>query len=254
MSFTPSDYQQVKRAPNWHTRINSFIADIYTWVFAQLAGKAASDHTHGAGGTVVGIGTTAGRAAVTDGYIQSETDTLQIELLDASGAVLATTQMEGDPLPLNEQASDPTPVANKGFIYPKDVAGVTEIFYMDSAGAVSQLTSGGAINAVGKSVVRFAFVGDIYDGATLVKILSCVAGTLIGVYAKIDGTSVSADLSFYNGAALIKTVTGVTEAGAATVTGLANTTVAALSDLSITTTNVTGGPTNLRGGFLIQLS
>lgn len=45
-----------------------------------------------------------------------------------------------------EQAANPATVANTGYTYSKDVGGVTELFYMDSAGTVTQLTSAGVIN------------------------------------------------------------------------------------------------------------
>lgn len=40
-------------------------------------------------------------------------------------------------------ASDPTNVANKGFLYTKDVSSVVELFWEDESGNVLQLTSGG---------------------------------------------------------------------------------------------------------------
>lgn len=50
---------------------------------------------------------------------------------------------------LLEQSGDPTLAANTGFFYTKDVSGVTEVFYMDSNGAVTQITKGGSINVSG---------------------------------------------------------------------------------------------------------
>ncbi|MEK0326827.1 MAG: hypothetical protein QQN63_14100, partial [Nitrosopumilus sp.] len=44
---------------------------------------------------------------------------------------------------LVEQASDPGNLANKGFIYTKDVSGVTELFYRDDSGDVLQITNDG---------------------------------------------------------------------------------------------------------------
>ena len=48
---------------------------------------------------------------------------------------------------LQEQASDPTNVTDKGFVYSKDVSGVTELFYKDSDGDVTQITTTGLVNA-----------------------------------------------------------------------------------------------------------
>jgi len=42
-----------------------------------------------------------------------------------------------------ERSADPSSEANKGKLYTKDVSGTTELFYLDSTGATSQLTSGG---------------------------------------------------------------------------------------------------------------
>lgn len=46
---------------------------------------------------------------------------------------------------LIEQGSDPSAVANQGFFYTKDVSGVTEAFYRDSSGNISQLTNQGEV-------------------------------------------------------------------------------------------------------------
>ena len=45
-----------------------------------------------------------------------------------------------------EQAAKPTAVANKGFLYVKDVSGIPELFYEDDAGSETQLTTAGALN------------------------------------------------------------------------------------------------------------
>jgi hypothetical protein len=48
---------------------------------------------------------------------------------------------------LNEvQTSDPTAVANRGFLYLKDVSAVVELFWEDESGNVKQLTTGGKLN------------------------------------------------------------------------------------------------------------
>lgn len=51
---------------------------------------------------------------------------------------------EANKLQLIEQGADPTQVADRGIVYTKDAAGITELFYIDSAGNVTQVTSGGA--------------------------------------------------------------------------------------------------------------
>jgi hypothetical protein len=55
----------------------------------------------------------------------------------------------GSPIVLDEESSDPTAITNAGQVYTKDVAGVSELFYEDSAGTVTQLTtSGSGLHAV----------------------------------------------------------------------------------------------------------
>jgi len=44
-----------------------------------------------------------------------------------------------------EQGSDPTPYANDGYMYSKDVAGVTELHYMDDSGDITRLTDDGYV-------------------------------------------------------------------------------------------------------------
>ena len=44
---------------------------------------------------------------------------------------------------LLKQSVDPTTVANTGYLYTKDVAAITELFWRDSAGTVLQLTTNG---------------------------------------------------------------------------------------------------------------
>ncbi len=46
---------------------------------------------------------------------------------------------------LGENASDPAAVANRGFVYTKDVSATSELFYEDDGGNAIQLTSGGAV-------------------------------------------------------------------------------------------------------------
>ncbi len=46
---------------------------------------------------------------------------------------------------LSEQGSDPTAVANKGFVYVKDDGGDTELYYRDDSGNVVQITQDGSL-------------------------------------------------------------------------------------------------------------
>jgi hypothetical protein len=63
------------------TKCRDTVDDLYT-------GKADADHSHGAGGEVISIGTSDARPAVANGYIHSETDEGQLAVLDASGKVV----------------------------------------------------------------------------------------------------------------------------------------------------------------------
>lgn len=49
---------------------------------------------------------------------------------------------------LREQAGDPTPATNEGILYTKDVGGITELFFKDSASNIKQITSAGALSGV----------------------------------------------------------------------------------------------------------
>lgn len=56
---------------------------------------------------------------------------------------------------LREQAADPTtPVADKGVVYSKDVSGVTELAYYDSAGNKKTVTSAGKLNITSADITQ----------------------------------------------------------------------------------------------------
>jgi hypothetical protein len=44
------------------------------------------------------------------------------------------------------EISDPTNIANSGFLYTKDNSGITELFYMDDAGTITQITADGYLD------------------------------------------------------------------------------------------------------------
>jgi hypothetical protein len=66
---------------------------------------------------------------------------------DGSGRGHGADSVSAGPRQFYEQASDPTTQANSGWVYAKDASGVTELFYKDSSGSVTQLTSGGSVGA-----------------------------------------------------------------------------------------------------------
>jgi hypothetical protein len=59
-----------------------------------------------------------------------------------------------------EQGSDPTPYANDGYLYAKDVGGVTELHYMDDSGDIARLTDDGYIGPNHRFVTLRTQVGD----------------------------------------------------------------------------------------------
>ena len=76
-SVTGTDY--VDKIPSFMDAVGS-----------DVDGKAPAQHTHGAGGEVVGIGLSTSRPAVADGYLYSETDTGQVVVLKADGTLASS--------------------------------------------------------------------------------------------------------------------------------------------------------------------
>lgn len=62
--------------------------------------------------------------------------------------ILSVSGTDATQIRLVERASAPPAVANKGFVYTKDVSGATELFYRDSAGNETQLTNVGQLKTV----------------------------------------------------------------------------------------------------------
>lgn len=84
-----------------------------------------------------------------------------------------------------EQSSNPTSEANRAFLFTKDVSGVTELYWMDSAGTVTQLTSGGKI-LISSLVIASEARGDIITrGASAWQRKALGAS---GTFLKSDGT------------------------------------------------------------------
>lgn len=77
------------------------------------------------------------------------------------------------------------------------------------------------------------------------------AGAIKEVACKLDGAGASADVTIYNAGSAVHTFTGLDAAGAAASSGLANTTVADLADITIGVANLSGSPANLRGYVII---
>jgi hypothetical protein len=69
---------------------------------------------------------------------------------------------------LIERGSDPSAVADTGFLYTKDVAGTTEVFYRDAAGNISQLTIAGRVVGQQKPTVVNSNTNAVAGGNYLV--------------------------------------------------------------------------------------
>ena len=84
-----------------------------------------------------------------------------------------------------EQSSNPSSASNQAFLFTKDVSGVTELYWMDSAGTVTQLTSGGKV-LISSLVIASEARGDIITrGASAWQRVAVGAN---GKYLKSDGT------------------------------------------------------------------
>jgi hypothetical protein len=84
----------------------------------------------------INIGTT-NTGTITLGNI---TDNPVIQLVGSGTKILSGNVQVSGTLRLAEQVGDPVAVGNTGFVYTKDVAGVTQLFYEADNGTVSQLT------------------------------------------------------------------------------------------------------------------
>jgi hypothetical protein len=114
----------------------------------------------------------------------------------------------GQRVKLVERSGNPSSLSNTGFLYTKEVSGVTELFYEDDTGAVIQLTSGGSIVA-GPASSPIQLLEEAGDPAN-------VADTGF-VYTKDDGGDTEL---FYedDGGAVVQ----ITEDGALATTGFAS--------------------------------
>jgi hypothetical protein len=107
------------------------------------------------------VGNASAPAGTVGFFVQSTSDNKRASLeRDASGAghvVVATgaavdvLRLDGSKraIKLSEATADPGAVADYGWIYAKDVAGLTELFWQNSAGTVVQITSGSGLSGSG---------------------------------------------------------------------------------------------------------
>ena len=105
---------------------------------------------------------------------------------------------------LLEQASDPTNAANKGILYTKDVGGITELFFIDSAGTVKQLTTNGALS-IAAGAIGTTELAD--EAATNAKLAHMAQATIKGRAAGA-GTGDATDLTAAQLVDIIETADG----------------------------------------------
>lgn len=98
---------------------------------------------------------------------------------------------------LEEQASDPTAIANYGILYTKDVAGTTELFYRDSAGNVIQITVGGNLEGGSLDAISDAVHGDRAGGSLHADATNSVDGFMSAAdKTKLDGIESGAEVNW----------------------------------------------------------
>lgn len=92
-----------------------------------------------------------------------------------------------------EQSANPTQEANRAFFFTKDVGGITEFYWMDSAGTVTQLTSAGKVLLT--TLGGYAARGDMIRGGASGWEKKALGAS--GKVWKSDGTDADwGDLSF----------------------------------------------------------
>jgi len=140
------------------------------------AGNATSSATQGAGGDVDiqgGSGSTPGAVRIATEVNNASLTVAKAGLVTALQGGLSVAEVstlsgelrvEGAALRLSELGADPGSVGDKGFVYTKDVAGVTELFYRGAGGSVIQVTSGASLN-VGS--ISFSLQEAYADGAAV---------------------------------------------------------------------------------------
>lgn len=104
----------------------------------------------------VGVGKTPATDLDVDGT------TTVVDLSVTADAVVAGKVKTSSRLELVEVGSDPDAVGNSCMLYAKDVGGVTELFWRDSAGNVRQLTNAGVLSLGGLSTSNVSEGSNLY--------------------------------------------------------------------------------------------
>lgn len=131
----------------------------------------------GGGGDVVGPGSSTDNAIVRfDGVLGTaiQNTNITIDDNDEIDGVISTRY--------EDRGSAPAGIANTGIIYVKVVSGVTELFYVDSAGVEVQITSGGIVTGTGAGGGGWLRVVDIQlqgSGSVTNKVYDDPGNTII---------------------------------------------------------------------------
>lgn len=158
------------------------------------AGGSVTSGTGGNGGSVTIRGGAATGGGTNGSLTLGATNTSSI----AVGASTIKTTLTGW-LGLAENSSNPSTVADTGYIYSKDVSGITELFYYDSGGGVTQITSNGGINTGELSVT----MSDTYTNGHSITVS---AGPIILTHSS-GTTGAAGSLSLVPGGASLLTMT-----------------------------------------------
>lgn len=89
---------------------------------------------------------------------------------------------------LLEQASDPTTATNTGFMYTKDVGGVTELFYRDSGGLIIQMTTAGLFNLADLANLPVIIPLGVASAVNEVTVQNAAAGNAPAIYQSGAGS------------------------------------------------------------------
>lgn len=138
-------------------------------------------------GTSISFGGTTGDVALTGANLNT-----LVAGADSDADALHTHQQ----LRMAESAGDPTNVADSGFIYTKDVGGVTELFYIDGDGDVTQITADGSLNSGEIDTSQIASTGWDETGASFTSGEAAAINSAANArIAEADATSASGDHS-----------------------------------------------------------
>lgn len=158
-----------------------------------------------------------------------------------NGKLTVTGAIDPTHLYLDEQGGDPTNVANKGILYTKDVAGLTQLYYMNSAGTVYGITPNTAGTVTTVSVTTANGISGSVATATTTPAITLTLGAITPT--SVNGNTISTGTGTLSLSTFTLTVAGNasisgTNTGDQTLAGLggANAALSNLASVAINTT------------------